>query len=509
MEQLVTVGSMLHPLCTSLFSTVSYNAFYIGISFCIFSWIVMMVFLISGPIITWNLYHRKKPPCPSRLTRSSAASVTILRPLKGIDCNLEQNLESSFLQDYPNFEIIFCIASDKDPCIPIVRKLAAKHRHISCKLIIGDVNVGVNPKVNNLSRGYSMAKSDIVWILDSNVQMNHGALGRAVDLLTEPGVGLVIHLPCGVRPLSFGSLLDAVFLNSTHARMFSAINRLNVVSCVVGKSNLFRRSDLVDYGGLDGFGRYMSEDNMIGAALMVKGYRHRVAPDLAYQSLGYSTLKDYFSRRARWIRIRKYVVAVATMYEPFSESLIAGLTAGWAFQYTLGVPFWPFFILNMVAWFASDAFVVWVIHPDSVRGSGWTDFCLFALAWLARELSAIPVYIWAMSGSTVEWRGSRFYLHTDGTVEPLQPGLGPKRPVGILPCITDSKSRYCAASTVLAASVPRTRQSSSPRHTDYDKPASMTALLSISPKRRTGVTPTLVSTSVSSVSASASILATR
>ncbi|KAJ1337082.1 hypothetical protein BSLG_006842 [Batrachochytrium salamandrivorans] len=443
--------------------------------------------------------YLKKPPCPSRLTRSSAASVTILRPLKGIDCNLEQNLESSFLQDYPNFEIIFCIASDKDPCIPIVRKLAAKHRHISCKLIIGDVNVGVNPKVNNLSRGYSMAKSDIVWILDSNVQMNHGALGRAVDLLTEPGVGLVIHLPCGVRPLSFGSLLDAVFLNSTHARMFSAINRLNVVSCVVGKSNLFRRSDLVDYGGLDGFGRYMSEDNMIGAALMVKGYRHRVAPDLAYQSLGYSTLKDYFSRRARWIRIRKYVVAVATMYEPFSESLIA----------------------------------------DSVRGSGWTDFCLFALAWLARELSAIPVYIWAMSGSTVEWRGSRFYLHTDGTVEPLQPGLGPKRPVGILPCITgppltkscatnlnldtsntpqsptplspplDSKSRYCAASTVLAASVPRTRQSSSPRHTDYDKPASMTALLSISPKRRTGVTPTLVSTSVSSVSASASILATR
>ncbi|KAJ1330154.1 hypothetical protein BSLG_009684 [Batrachochytrium salamandrivorans] len=356
-------------------------------------------------LVSIQLQHQlqglKKPPCPSRLTRSSAASVTILRPLKGIDCNLEQNLESSFLQDYPNFEIIFCIASDKDPCIPIVRKLAAKHRHISC-----DVNVGVNPKVNNLSRGYSMAKSDIVWILDSNVQMNHGALGRAVDLLTEPGVGLVIHLPCGVRPLSFGSLLDAVFLNSTHARMFSAINRLNVVSCVVGKSNLFRRSDLVDYGGLDGFGRYMSEDNMIGAALMVKGYRHRVAPDLAYQSLGYSTLKDYFSRRARWIRIRKYVVAVATMYEPFSESLIAGLTAGWAFQYTLGVPFWPFFILNMVAWFASDAFVVWVIHPDSVRGSGWTDFCLFALAWLARELSAIPVYIWAMSGSTVEWRGA-------------------------------------------------------------------------------------------------------
>ncbi|OAJ44958.1 hypothetical protein BDEG_28133 [Batrachochytrium dendrobatidis JEL423] len=479
-------------------------------------------------ISRWNLYHKEKPSCSPCLAKKLAKPVTILRPLKGIDCNLEQNLESSFLQDYPNFEIIFCVASESDPCIPIVRKLAAKHHQISCQLIIGDENVGVNPKVNNLIRGYNLAKSDIVWILDSNVQMDHGALSRSVDLLCQPGVGLILHLPCGVRSSSFGSLMDAVFLNCTHARMFSTINRLNVASCVIGKSNLFRRSDLEDYGGLANFGQYMSEDNMIGMALMNKGYCHKVAPDLAYQSLGSSTLKDYFSRRARWTRIRKYAVAAATMYEPFTESLMAGLTAGWAFQRVLGISFWPFFIFNFVAWFVSDTFVAWVVHPRNQRGGGWTDFRMFAFAWLVRELSAIPVYIWAMSGSTVEWRGSRFYLHTDGTVEPLKHGHGPKRPIGTLPSISgpslhkkskfssstgpatvsslglsssskssisfntlnqssaadpppiDTRPRYCTQSMSLAGSMTGTLIGSAPRRSDtVDKVAAL-----LSPTRR-------------------------
>lgn len=40
------------------------------------------------------------------------------------------------------------------------------------------------------------------------------------------------------------------------------------------------------------------------------------------------------------------------------------------------------------------------------------------IAWAVRELSAIHVYLYAVAGSTVEWRGIIYKLRGDGTVIP-------------------------------------------------------------------------------------------
>lgn len=63
--------------------------------------------------------------------------MSILRPLRGLDCNLYENLEASFRQDYPNFEILFSVADEADAAIPIVHELCERYPHVSAKLIIG------------------------------------------------------------------------------------------------------------------------------------------------------------------------------------------------------------------------------------------------------------------------------------------------------------------------------------------------------------------------------------
>lgn len=63
--------------------------------------------------------------------------MTILRPLRGIDCNLRQNLEASFLQDHPRIEIIFTVADEDDAAIPVVKELMKLYPEIDAKLIIG------------------------------------------------------------------------------------------------------------------------------------------------------------------------------------------------------------------------------------------------------------------------------------------------------------------------------------------------------------------------------------
>src|SRR5262245_36559699 len=52
--------------------------------------------------------------------------VTIFKPLKGLDEELEENLRSFFHLDYPVYQLLFGVADANDPAIPVVRKLLAE-----------------------------------------------------------------------------------------------------------------------------------------------------------------------------------------------------------------------------------------------------------------------------------------------------------------------------------------------------------------------------------------------
>ncbi|KAI9099385.1 glycosyl transferase family 21-domain-containing protein, partial [Phlyctochytrium arcticum] len=337
--------------------------------------------------------------------------VTVLRPLKGVDCNLVHNLVSSFQTRYPTFELIFCVASESDPAVEVVRDLICKYPEVDARLFVGDVQAGVNPKINNMLRGYEDAKYDIVWVLDSNVFVNPDCMGRSVAALLKPGIGLVHHLPCGVDPHTDGSRLEQAFLNTAHAKMYSTINKVGIASCLIGKSNMFRRSVLAKLGGLANFGKYMSEDNIMGEAIWALGLRHAMTVDVAFQTLGSLSSSDYFQRRARWIRIRKYTVTAATLFEPFTESIVNGLLGGWALSRLGYVDVGPFLAAHFIIWVLSDWIIATTLDPSTRRSK-----LQFWKAWFVREVSALPLWIMAMAGSTVEWRGKLFWLNSDGTV---------------------------------------------------------------------------------------------
>jgi ceramide glucosyltransferase len=57
--------------------------------------------------------------------------------LKGLDANLSENLESTFKQDYPNFEILLSVADEDDEALPVVRGLISKYPDVNARVIIG------------------------------------------------------------------------------------------------------------------------------------------------------------------------------------------------------------------------------------------------------------------------------------------------------------------------------------------------------------------------------------
>ncbi|MCI0617345.1 hypothetical protein L0244_30590 [bacterium] len=76
--------------------------------------------------------------------------VSILKPLKGLDDQLEKNLQSFFQLDYPEYELIFGLQQANDPAYSVVSELCAKHPHIKSCLIVNQRRIGLNPKINNL-----------------------------------------------------------------------------------------------------------------------------------------------------------------------------------------------------------------------------------------------------------------------------------------------------------------------------------------------------------------------
>ncbi|KAI9461019.1 glycosyltransferase family 21 protein [Lactarius psammicola] len=374
--------------------------------------------------------YRNRPSATTLL--SSVPGVSILRPLKGLDTNLSANLESSFKQEYPNFEILLSVADEYDKALPVVYELLAKYPDVNARVIIGDVDVGLNPKVNNLIRPYNEAAHDILWVLDSNVAVASGTLARAVEILSRPSshpnsprrrIALVHHVPFAAIPdrAAFGARVEAAFLNTNHAKMYVAINAAAVDSCVMGKSNLFRRSDLErldgslvpqqhqhDSGqqrGLAAFSRFLAEDNMIGLSLWHElDLRHDLSCDVAYNALGDMSLSDYIWRRVRWIRVRKHMSLVATLLEPFTESVMLSVIAAMSMRFLMGVTHHLFLPTHIILWILVDLDVYASLAGHALPSSKRWEFLA---AWVVREVLALPIWLLAMVGDKVEWRGEK------------------------------------------------------------------------------------------------------
>jgi len=264
-----------------------------------------------------------------------------------------------------------------------------------------------------------------------------GTLSRSIDVLagqngSSTNIALIHHVPVAlIDEARIGSRIEAAFLNTNHAKMYIAINTVALESCVVGKSNLYRRSDVERLNatliparsqalntteprtyGLPAFGRFMAEDNMIASALWHElGLRHDLSCDVARNVVGNMSFMDYVWRRVRWIRVRKHMVLAATILEPFTESLVLSLVGAFSCRILFKVSPWIFVSLHYVLWLYVDLDVYESIAGHKVRGGNMLSF-LFA--WACREVLALPIFLLAIFGDEVTWRGRNYQLLRNG-----------------------------------------------------------------------------------------------
>src|SRR5947207_7444572 len=97
-------------------------------------------------------------------------SVSVLKPVRGVDEDGYANFASFCTLDYPSYEVLFAVADADDPVLPLLKRLQAEFSEREIRVITAVPQLGANRKLNNLAALAKEAKYDILVISDSDVR---------------------------------------------------------------------------------------------------------------------------------------------------------------------------------------------------------------------------------------------------------------------------------------------------------------------------------------------------
>jgi len=230
--------------------------------------------------------------------------ISILKPLKGLDDNLFDNLESFCHQDYPQYEIIFSLQNENDPAFKVARMIKDKYPQKNITIHVERCSSGLNPKVNNLIPAYRISKYPYILISDSNVTVRRHYLKEIIRNMATPGVGLVSNLIRGMGGYSVGAVFENLHLNTFVMGSVSFLDRFLKMPCVVGKSMLMRKTDLEAIGGFMGVKDVLAEDYVIGKRMHESGKRVILSRHMIDNVNEYWGIRKFLNRHTRWGKLR-------------------------------------------------------------------------------------------------------------------------------------------------------------------------------------------------------------
>lgn len=349
-------------------------------------------------------FHRKSKESETRKEcHHSQQGVTIIKPLMGVDDNLQHNLESFFTMDYPCFELLFCVNDNNDPAIMVVKQLLDKYPQVDAKLFSGGKNVGINPKINNMMPAYEVAKYELIFISDAGIWTKADTLSEMIGLLTDK-VGLVHQMPYTCDRPGFAGTLEKVYFGTSHSRLYLAINLVGQ-NCVTGMSCLMRKSVLDKVGGLATFGNYIAEDFFIAQTYLDQKWTIQLAHQPALQNSATYSVTSWQKRMIRWCKLRLKLTPISYL-EPFQDCFLAGTLGSYCVNALFGWNSLVFFLIHVLCWFLSDYLMLRLVQNGQLPFKKFD----YVVSWLYRETICLYLFVKAASNPTVKWRNGQYKL---------------------------------------------------------------------------------------------------
>ena len=335
--------------------------------------------------------------------------LTLLKPLHGAEPELEAHLESFFLQDYPEYEILFCARTESDAGLETARRVAARHAQIPAKFLWTGEPEYINAKVASLERMEREAAYPILVISDSDVRVTRDYL-RAVALpFADEKVG---GMCCPYRGVAAeGGLwarLEAVGMSVEMTAGVLVARMMEGMQFTLGPTMAFRRETVRRMGGFKVTADYCADDFVLGNETWKLGERVVLSTHAIDHMVINASFASSMKHQVRWMKSTRFsrpkghFGTALTFAMPFG---LLGLAAAWA----MGHAGWG---LALLGWAVATRLALSVgAGRLAVRDRSW--FGLLVL-YPMRDLMGFGFWAASYTSSRILWRGRVFELLPGG-----------------------------------------------------------------------------------------------
>jgi ceramide glucosyltransferase len=330
--------------------------------------------------------------------------MSLLKPLGGVDQDLEQCLESFFRQDYPCFEILFAVRHEEDPAVTIVQDLTVRHPGVPAKLVVTGNPQCANAKVFSMEKMAELAQHDILVVTDSDTSVTSGYLRGLAQSFESGEVGAVTNLYRGVAGSDFWSKLEALGMSTEFMAGVVVAEWLEGMKFMLGPSMAVRRECLRVIGGFAALAEYLADDFVLGERVAQSGSLVILSRHVINHHATAAGFLNSFSHRLRWNRSSRFSRQSGYLGQGFTYGL------AWALVLCLLAPSW----WSVLVLICSLAARVWLAFELGTRLL--EDACVLPRLWLVpfQDVLSFASWVGGFLGREIVWRKRRYRLLEGG-----------------------------------------------------------------------------------------------
>ena len=329
--------------------------------------------------------------------------VSVLKPVHGLEAQLEKNIESFFHQNYPNYEILFAADEPDDPALTVVREVCARYPRIRSRVLVTGAP-WPNPVVHSFHCLSQAAQHDILVTTDSDVEVSSNYLREIVPPMLDPKVGMLTCVYRGKNAAGFWSGLTAIGMSIEMTAGVLVANLLEGMRFGLGPTTVVRKDSLASIGGYEALKDYIAYDFAIGNLIAEKGYRVVLSAYIINHIVNQKSFQRMWQNQLRWAQSTRYSRPKGHFGSGLIFAMPYGLLGFFAAallgSWKLGALFLGAAVLNRLA-------EAWLV--------GWTvvrDPKVLRAPWLYPLRDLIGFFVWFASYLNLRytWRDSRFEL---------------------------------------------------------------------------------------------------
>lgn len=337
--------------------------------------------------------------------------ISILKPVRGLDDGAYENFSSFCRQDYPEYEMLFCVGSTADPNVPVIEKLSREFPNCSIRLVIGSNPAATNDKVSKLSRLVSEARYPHLVFSDSDIRVAPDYLRTVVSPLRDSQVGAVTCLYLQTDQKSFANSLQTIGQVSDFYASLTVARLLDGVKFALGSTIVTRKESLSEAGLFAAIENKPADDMLVGRLIAEKGHRVELLPYAVRAVVDFESMRGFVAKRMRWAIVQKnmrpwgHMGLLLTLGLPWSLAAIAVYPTATVAAGYLG----SYFLLRFLL---TGLIAVWGLNQPSIVKQFW-----LIPIW---DVLAALILLASFGSNSVRWRDGKYTIH-NGTLTPVSP----------------------------------------------------------------------------------------